>query len=72
MESVDKGRHLSCPEMGRSYTLGVNLARVSDFTVLTVMDGTGKQAYHGASTRFPGSARSAQSRLYRIVTRRLL
>ena len=36
----------SAPEPGRSYTLGVDLARVSDFTVLTVMDGTGKQVYH--------------------------
>ena len=45
-ESIDAGRGNSDPEPGRSYTLGVDLARIADFTVLTVMDGTGKQVYH--------------------------
>jgi hypothetical protein len=44
--AVDPGRKNSTAEQGRSYTLGVDLARVEDFTVLTVMDGTGKQVYH--------------------------
>ena len=34
------------PEAARSYTMGVDLARVEDFTVLSIMDGTGKQVYH--------------------------
>lgn len=34
------------PEAARSYTMGVDLARVEDFSVLSVMDGTGKQVYH--------------------------
>jgi Terminase RNaseH-like domain len=44
--AVDLGRQNGEPEPGRSYTLGVDLARVEDFTVLCVMDGTGKQVYH--------------------------
>lgn len=43
---VDIGRKACAAEQGRSYTLGVDLARVEDFTVLSVMDNTGKQAYH--------------------------
>jgi hypothetical protein len=36
----NEGRH-----QGRAYTLGVDLARVADFTVLCVLDGTGRQVY---------------------------
>lgn len=46
-ESVDVGR--AVPERqqaGREYTLGVDLARVEDFTVLCVVDDTGRQVYH--------------------------
>lgn len=34
------------PQPGRRYTLGTDLARVHDFTVLTVCDDTGRQVYH--------------------------
>jgi hypothetical protein len=44
---VDKGRTESePPASGRAYTLGVDLARVEDFTVLSVVDDTGRQVYH--------------------------
>lgn len=44
---VDKGRtENELPRSGRRYTLGVDLARVEDFTVLSVMDETGRQVYH--------------------------
>ncbi len=47
MDAVDRGRSANeLPQGGRSYTLGVDLARVEDFTVLSVLDNTGKQVYH--------------------------
>lgn len=45
-ESVDRGRDK--PEPARSvgsYCLGVDLARVEDFTVLSVLDNTGRQVF---------------------------
>jgi hypothetical protein len=46
-EAVDRGRNANePPQQGRSYTLGVDLARVEDFTVLCVLDGDGRQVYH--------------------------
>jgi hypothetical protein len=45
--AVDAGRTANDePEAGRHYTLGVDLARVEDFTVLTVLDDAGRQVYH--------------------------
>lgn len=45
--SVDRGRAANEPrQAGRRYTLGVDLARVEDFTVLSVLDDTGRQVYH--------------------------
>ena len=44
--AVDKGRTANeQPVAGQSYVLGVDLARVEDFTVLCVLDKTGKQVY---------------------------
>ena len=43
---VDKGRKENePPRPGLSYQLGVDLARVEDFTVLSVVDSTGRQVY---------------------------
>lgn len=45
--SVDKGRTANDPPRpGDSYVVGVDLARVEDFTVIAVVDGNGRQAYH--------------------------
>ena len=45
-ESIDVGRtDNEPPQAGRSYWLGVDLARIEDFTVLTVLDDTGRQVY---------------------------
>jgi hypothetical protein len=45
--AVDKGRtRPDPPTPGTHYTMGVDLARVEDFTVLCVMDPTGRQVYH--------------------------
>jgi len=45
-ESVDKGRSANEPLTGtHTYVMGVDLARVEDFTVLTVLDDTGRQVY---------------------------
>lgn len=45
-ESVDVGRTGSeHPVPGDLYTLGVDLARLEDFTVLSVLDGRGRQVY---------------------------
>jgi hypothetical protein len=45
-EAVDAGRSLSIEyQPGTSYTLGVDLARVEDFTVLTVLDSQRRQVY---------------------------
>ena len=47
MGAVDAGRTgCSGQIVGRTYCLGVDLARVRDFTVLTVLDDTGRQVYH--------------------------
>lgn len=44
--AIDKGRKDNeGPQPGVSYLMGVDLARVEDFTVLTVMDGAGRQVY---------------------------
>lgn len=44
---VDSGRRENEPyNPGRTYTLGVDLARVEDFTVLSVFDNAGRQVYH--------------------------
>jgi phage FluMu gp28-like protein len=45
-EAVDAGRSAdSTPIPRMTYSLGVDLARVQDFTVLTVVDATGRQVY---------------------------
>jgi phage FluMu gp28-like protein len=45
-ECIDRGRvQPTEPSKDRKYCLGVDLARVEDFTVLTVLDDTGKQVY---------------------------
>ena len=45
-EVVERGRHRSeQPESSKLYTMGVDLARVNDFTVLTVLDQTGRMVY---------------------------
>jgi hypothetical protein len=45
-EAVDPGRNgPDDPHAGHNYTLGVDLARVEDFTVLCVLDHSGRQAY---------------------------
>lgn len=44
---VDSGRTKNeDPKPGRRYTGGADLARVEDFTVLSVLDDTGRQVYH--------------------------
>lgn len=46
-DAVDVGRSDSIgAEPGLGYTIGVDLARVEDFTVVTVMDSKGRQVYH--------------------------
>lgn len=46
-EAVDTGRNENeVPVAACSYSLGVDLARVQDFTVLTVLDQAGRQVYH--------------------------
>jgi len=45
-EAVDRGRTLpDDPKPGGVYSIGVDLARVEDFTVLSVLDEGGRQAY---------------------------
>lgn len=46
-EAVDVGR-MECDiaRHGDYYSVGVDLARVEDFTVITVLDGNGRQVYH--------------------------
>jgi hypothetical protein len=45
-DAVDFGRRLpEPPQPGRHYLMGVDLARVEDFTVLSVIDDTGRQVY---------------------------
>lgn len=44
---IDAGRKDNEPPLPlASYTLGVDLARIEDFTVLTVLDSNGRQVYH--------------------------
>jgi hypothetical protein len=44
---VDRGREVNEPPVKeRNYALGVDLARVEDFTVLSVLDDAGRQVYH--------------------------
>jgi hypothetical protein len=46
-DAIDKGRKENDePEPGRTYSLGVDLARVEDFTVLCVLDDQRRQVYH--------------------------
>ena len=47
-DSVDRGRwgNLAGAVQGDSYSVGVDLARVEDFTVITVIDNHGRQVYH--------------------------
>jgi hypothetical protein len=46
-EAIDQGRRDNEePRPGESYTLGVDFARVEDFTVLTVLDSQRRQVYH--------------------------
>jgi hypothetical protein len=46
-EAVDAGRNAaSPPQPDTHYVLGVDLARVEDFSVLAVLDATGRQVYH--------------------------
>jgi hypothetical protein len=45
--AVDKGRKLNeTPKEGMAYSAGVDLARIEDFTVIDVVDATGKQVHH--------------------------
>lgn len=46
-ESIDRERSGSrkVPDPGQQYSAGIDLARVEDFTVITVLDATGKQVY---------------------------
>lgn len=70
-EAVDPGRVANSePRPGCYYSIGVDLARIEDFTVLAVLDGDGRQVYferfnqiswerqiaaiRAASTRYPG------------------
>lgn len=46
LDAVDKDSIQTAPEQGRSYALGVDLARYQDFTVLCVLDDTGRQVMH--------------------------
>ena len=44
---IDPGRNQNEPHQpGETYSLGVDLARVEDFTVLTVLDSKRRQVYH--------------------------
>jgi hypothetical protein len=44
---VDKGRTKNEPyDSARRYTMGVDIARVQDFTVIAVVDNQGRQVYH--------------------------
>ena len=46
-EAVDTGRKQPTPPSDHSrYMIGVDLARVSDFTVIDVLDSEGRQVYH--------------------------
>lgn len=46
-DAVDRGRTANeDPRKGTSYSLGVDLARVEDFTVLTVLNPVGRQVFH--------------------------
>lgn len=45
--AVDAGRaHNEPPQDGRAYQAGCDLARVQDFTVIDVVDSSGRQVYH--------------------------
>ncbi len=47
-EAVDYGRRANCmqAEPDRFYSTGIDLARIEDFTVITVVDDNGRQVYH--------------------------
>jgi hypothetical protein len=46
-EAVDKDRRTpDPPKPGTSYAMGVDVARTEDFTVIAVLDPTGRQVYH--------------------------
>jgi Terminase large subunit, T4likevirus-type, N-terminal len=46
-EAIDRGRvENDAPRGGNYYSIGVDLARVEDFTVICVLDGAGRQIYH--------------------------
>lgn len=46
-DCVDRGRVAADPPVaGRQYSGGIDLARTEDFTVLCVLDPTGRQVYH--------------------------
>lgn len=46
-EAIDRGRtRPDEPDPARRYAMGVDLARVEDFTVISVVDDLGRQAYH--------------------------
>lgn len=63
---VDTGRtENEPPQPGRKYTLGVDLARVEDFTVLDVLDDTGRQVYH---ERFNQISWERQTERIRVVS----
>jgi hypothetical protein len=45
--AVDEGRSKAGPpEAGQHYSLGVDLARIEDFTVIAVLNSAGRQVYH--------------------------
>ena len=64
-ESIDRGRRSNDePEVGRTYCTGIDLARVEDFTVITVFDRAGRRCTLSDSTRSVGSEQSEQSPEY--------
>lgn len=44
--AIDAGRDQNEPPRGQGYHIGVDLARVEDFTVIDVVDAQGRQVYH--------------------------
>jgi hypothetical protein len=46
--SIDRGRSGSrkVPDPGKQYSIGVDLARIEDFTVITVVDSDGRQVFY--------------------------
>ena len=46
-DAVDKGRTANDPPVkGENYSGGIDLARIEDFTVITILNSAGRQVYH--------------------------